>query len=517
VRRAVAGLVSLMLLGAAAPASADWSAPFALSASVAQLPHVAMDPSGVATVVWEADGGGSRLIQARRIAANGALGPVLDVSAAGERAFNARVAVDATGNATVAWERRDGLDWIVTARRITAGGTLQATQDLSPAGEAARSPRVAVDPGERATVLWRAEGATDVVRARRIDAAGTLGPVLDLSAAGDVLGQELAVDPSGRAFAVWARLVGAAHVVEGRAIDAAGGLGGTLTLSDPGDDAFLPEIAVAPSGDRTVVWETAAGPIRARRITAAGLLGPLVDVSPDGLAPRLAVDASGGASVAWERDAAIELRRIAVDGTLGAVQPLSTAGESEAPQVAVDGAGTARVVWRSFEAAAAIRSRGAAPGGTLEAPVDLSGAREEVESPRVASDAAGNAVVVWTEWDGSGAAVAAARFAAPPPPPPPPPPPGAPPGPPAPPLAPSPPGGSSKSCRAPELKGLALAKARKRVRRAGCRLGSVKRPRGRARTGHRLVVRRTSRRPGSLHPVGTKIRLTLEWKRVKPR
>ncbi len=62
-------------------------------------------------------------------------------------------------------------------------------------------------------------------------------------------------------------------------------------------------------------------------------------------------------------------------------------------------------------------------------------------------------------------------------------------------------------CRVPKLKGLTLAAAKKRLRKAGCALGKVKRPRGKALK--KLRVKKQSKKAGALVPKGTKIALTL--------
>ena len=73
--------------------------------------------------------------------------------------------------------------------------------------------------------------------------------------------------------------------------------------------------------------------------------------------------------------------------------------------------------------------------------------------------------------------------------------------------APSPPAVQvARRCRVPRLRGASLPTARKRLKRAGCRLGRVRRPRGAAR---RLVVKRQSRRAGRSVPRSTKVNVTL--------
>ena len=62
-------------------------------------------------------------------------------------------------------------------------------------------------------------------------------------------------------------------------------------------------------------------------------------------------------------------------------------------------------------------------------------------------------------------------------------------------------------CRVPKLRKLTLAKAKRRLKAAGCRVGKVRKPRGAA--ARRLVVRKQSRRAGSTVPSATKVNLTL--------
>jgi beta-lactam-binding protein with PASTA domain len=73
-------------------------------------------------------------------------------------------------------------------------------------------------------------------------------------------------------------------------------------------------------------------------------------------------------------------------------------------------------------------------------------------------------------------------------------------------------------CKVPNVVGLTLPKAKRRLTLAGCGVGKVTRP-NRRRPGKRfrLVVKRTSRRQGATRPPGATIGLTLEWKRVKTR
>jgi DNA-binding beta-propeller fold protein YncE len=70
-------------------------------------------------------------------------------------------------------------------------------------------------------------------------------------------------------------------------------------------------------------------------------------------------------------------------------------------------------------------------------------------------------------------------------------------------------------CRVPRLKGKKLKKARKLLKRANCRLGAVKKPRGvkGKRATARLVVKKQSPRAGRVRPDGTRVKVTLGRKK----
>jgi PASTA domain-containing protein len=70
-----------------------------------------------------------------------------------------------------------------------------------------------------------------------------------------------------------------------------------------------------------------------------------------------------------------------------------------------------------------------------------------------------------------------------------------------------------RACIVPRLAGKTLARARKALERAGCKLGKVTKPRRPKANGRRvLIVRSSSPRPGA-HPADSKVDLHL---RVKP-
>jgi len=80
------------------------------TSEVAAIPDVAVDDDGDGVVTWHRFDGSDNRIQAATIAANGVFGTPETLSDAGERAAGDQVAVDADGDAIVAWYRFDGTD-----------------------------------------------------------------------------------------------------------------------------------------------------------------------------------------------------------------------------------------------------------------------------------------------------------------------------------------------------------------------------------------------------------------------
>jgi hypothetical protein len=288
-------------------------------------------------------------------------------------------------------------------------------QDLSEGA----LPQVAVDPQDRATVVWLHSG----VRSVRLGADGTPGDVNTLlsNASDAFLGPQVALDAQGAATVVWERDefpefgVPISTYVEAVHVDAEGNPGEVTTLANfatperdpdlggPGDG---PRVAVYSQGRATVVWRrnehvggSADQTVQAVRLSPDGTAGEVQTLSgSDAGDPKLAIDSRDRATVVWPRfdgtNRRIESVRLRADGTPGPVRTLSKPGQNaDFPQVAVDRRGRATVVWRRTDRAKrriqSVRVRaGGAPGKVKT----LSGG---ADSPRVAVDPRGRATVVW--------------------------------------------------------------------------------------------------------------------------
>ena len=346
------------------PAAADLSPP----AEMAAGPDVEVAADGTATVVWSARGASSFSVFARRIAPDGTPGPISQLSAAGGDALTPRVAVAPDGKATVVWIRHDGADFRIQARRISPGGAPAAeTLTLSGSGQDAMEPQVEVAPDGEATVVWkRFDGFHYLAQVRQIAPDGTApAPAQRLSEAGkDAAEPQVAVAGDGTATAVWSRFDGEDSIVQERRIEPSGTLGAvTASLSVPGESAIEPQVEVGLNGGATVIWNRFDGAnwiVQGQRLSPAG-------------------------------------------ASAGAVFNLSASGRSAAePELAIGVDGAAVAVWDRYDGSSFIvQARRLSPSGALgAAPVNLSAGGRDAADPQVALAPTGTATVLWSRFDG---------------------------------------------------------------------------------------------------------------------
>jgi hypothetical protein len=359
-------LLFLAVIVPAAPAAAapTWLAPVDVSApgQDADQAQVAVDAQGNATAVWRRTGGAGAVVQTATRAAGGAWQTPTDLSAPGP-VTPAQVAIDAQGNATAVWTRYDGAHLIVQAATRAAGGAWQPSTDLSTPGHDADQPQIAIDPQGNATAVWtHSDGAHFIVQAATRAAGGAWQTATDLSAPGkDAIMPQVAVDTQGTVTAVWSRDAGTHSVVQA-ATRAAGGAWPTPTdLSTPGQNAQQPQLAIDAQGNPTVVWTGFDGSndiVQAATRATGGAWPSPSDLSAPGqnaFGPQIAVDALGNAAAVWRRsDGTNEIIQAATRATGGAWQAptdLSTPGrDAQNPQIGFVAPGTAIAVWEGFNA-----------------------------------------------------------------------------------------------------------------------------------------------------------------------
>lgn len=343
---------------------------------------IAVGRSGAGVAVWEDNGGG---ISARRLTRRGKLGRIHRVardSGTFNDSFDVDVGVDAAGNAAIVWARyldslgRDSPSppTTVRARRLTAKGELGPRIDLRLAVALNHTPRVAVAASGRATVVWSFCCSGEAIGAL---AAATIGSDGAVGTARGIPGwwvgaPEMAVDSRGNVT-----LVGNAdyQVVTALRIRAGGALGPMQVLGSGRFEEGRPRVAVDRAGNASVTWNH-SGTLQLRRIGADGTLGPVTNLSAPATGttrfgePDVAVDPAGNATVAWNRSTspvedpwsfAIQARGVALDAKLGAIRTLSNSSAwLWGPTVVADARGVVTAAWSE------IRQRGQRGDDTIK-------------------------------------------------------------------------------------------------------------------------------------------------------
>jgi hypothetical protein len=423
-KRISAALCTLLAVGFLVPASAGaaWTTPVNLSAatSAASNPQVAIDAGGDAVFTWLRS---DRPVQARVRAADGSLSAVQALSRVSQPAFTPQVAVDADGDAVFIWGRLDGPNVRIQARARAADGTLGRVRTLSAAGQSAFTPQVAVDADGDAVFTWvRFDGTNYRVQARARAADGSMSPVRTLSAAGEnAVTPQVAIEADGDALLSWVRYEpGTSYRIQTRVRAAEGTFGPVETLTTGAAQVLDPQVAVDASGDAVFVWGRYDGiccyRIQTRARAPAGTLSAVQTLSEAGqhaYSPQVGVDDAGGAVFTWQRsdgtNSRIQARARAADGTLSSVQDVSYPGhDASAPQVAVDAGGDAVFGWlRSDGTNLRVETRTRSAAGSLVPFTVLSDPGQAAEGPQVAVDPDGDAVVTWARSDGTNSRVQA--------------------------------------------------------------------------------------------------------------
>lgn len=310
-----------------------------LPGSNASSPQILAGPAGTALHYWTRRGTepGTSVVEMRRRSADGSLSGVQTISAAGVELVVA--AADPRGNAVFAWTRYVAGKLVVEVRRRAISGALSPVQRMSSSSPTygVSQPRVAVDAAGNAVVAWRLNSSPAIIQMRRRAVDGTLTPIQNVTTSSASANEPaIGVDAGGNAVVAFRRALAAGNVVQVRRRGAAGGLSEIQDLSAPTPGYPIPEVAVSANDGAVVAWDqpTPSGLVlQARRRPTGGAWGSTRDISTDPgdvLFFRVATDADGDAVFAWihgdQNEQVVQIRRRSAAGTLSPVETLSPAG-----------------------------------------------------------------------------------------------------------------------------------------------------------------------------------------------
>jgi hypothetical protein len=270
----------------------------------ASNPRVAVAPNGRSVIMWQL----ADRIQARARSAAGVLSAAQTLSGTGTTVQEPCVGIADNGNAVFAWLRYNGSFNVLQVRGRSAAGTLGPVQFVSLPNTQAATPDIAVDASGDALLVWEKSltGPT-VVQARSRTAAGALGPLRTLSLTNIGTGAfypQIGMQDDGDAIVAWRRIDSRIQV---RTVSAAGGLGpiSDISSSSGGDDQ--PQVVYDENGVAAFVWlhstGGSSGSIQARVRSAAGTLSAIENVTTAGSMgfPEIAM-ANGVATAVWDRE-----------------------------------------------------------------------------------------------------------------------------------------------------------------------------------------------------------------------
>jgi hypothetical protein len=185
-------------------------------------PQVAADAGGDATAVWTQSDGADFIVQASTRPAGGSFSAPGGLSEAGVDALAPEIAMTPSGAATVAWTLSSGSETLLQAVARAAGGSFSPLEDVSTPGESALFPDLAMNAGGDAAIAWSGSvGGEDVVRASIRPDGGSFSPPLAISATGSgFFHPALALDEAGDATAVWTRSDGSNEIAQAAGYDA---------------------------------------------------------------------------------------------------------------------------------------------------------------------------------------------------------------------------------------------------------------------------------------------------------
>jgi hypothetical protein len=292
------------------PAGGDWSAPEDLSVLNGRTPQLAMNAAGDAVAVWTGfDGVDDEVTWAAVRPAGGDWSAPEQLPVEDEvDGFFPQVAIDASGNAIVVWQRFDLSDDVVQAAVRTAGGDWSAPDVLSAPAENARSPRIAMNAAGDAVAAWTVFSGGGIRAAVR-SAGGDWSAPEEVSAAG--VEPELAVDSNGSAFALWPGPGDTEQVLR-------------TAMRPPGDEWSAPEdlsaefegfrshdLYASPAAGVIATWTWEQPPPEENGIEAAVRSLGSDWSAPEGIStegensglPDLGFDALGNAIAIWGREA----------------------------------------------------------------------------------------------------------------------------------------------------------------------------------------------------------------------
>jgi hypothetical protein len=278
-----------------------------------------------------------------------------------------QMAMDSSGNLSVAWVRMGPDDHSVFFSRSADSGTTFSTPIPVLNSQGNGGPQVAIDSSGGVDLVWLDHVDNNLHFTRSVDGGITFSPATTI-AIGVGLNARMAVDASGNINVAWqqeSNTQSGNSVWFSRSTNGGTNFSAPQMLSTPGAGSFFPRIAVNASGDIYVIWTGLTGFncdvwLSYSKNAAATFSQPLnlsnsaacasFDSSDLGVNHQIVIDSSGSINLTWTDSAAgIIFRRSTDAGATFSTPTIVSTGYTASPQIAVDSSGQIDVVWSATD------------------------------------------------------------------------------------------------------------------------------------------------------------------------
>ncbi|MCR2824306.1 cell wall-binding repeat-containing protein [Microbacterium sp. zg.Y909] len=311
------GFYNRLQVATSTDGGATWGVPVDLPTGDADDPRVAVTDEGTFVVSWTrivAPDGYQVQISTSNDGGASWAAPV-SLSMAGKPAYDAQIAVTATGSISAVWARNNGFRPIIqSSTSHDDGATWTAPVDISEPSVYAVVPMLAAHGGETMTAVWQGnDGSASFVQASTSrDAGATWSDPAVLSEDGrDSFNPQLAAAGNGNVAVVWSGRSTGRDIISSSVRDAGSGTWSAASgVSGTGRNASYPRIAGTGDGKLTVAWFDGTGfetgTIRAAASLDAGAAWSMpFDLGASGKMaeyPSVAISHSGRVVTAWKAD-----------------------------------------------------------------------------------------------------------------------------------------------------------------------------------------------------------------------
>ena len=153
------------------PSGVSWTTPADNLSAVGQdasAPQVTVDATGTAIAVWSRSNGTNTIIQSSTRASGGSWMTPEDLSEPLGSAIQPQVTVDPTGLATAVWNRNDGSNNIIQSSMRPSDGSWSTPADnLSLPLQDASAPQIAAGASGRVVVVWeQGNGSNTIIQSK---------------------------------------------------------------------------------------------------------------------------------------------------------------------------------------------------------------------------------------------------------------------------------------------------------------------------------------------------------------